>query len=118
MRIGHFPAYVSFGNWAGIIVTAVGAATIDMYVRSPRVRAIGALLMFPLCFIGVTFTTQLPILVALNSQTGITPIRYAAAIVTMLLRGLPFRFGQVTPSTAAQGAETQQLASRSRSASV
>jgi hypothetical protein len=107
LRIWNFPAYVSFGNWAGIIVTAVGAAAIDTYVRSPRARAIGAMLMFPLCFIGVTFATQLPMLIVLNSQPTITALSYAAAIAAMVLgvavawlalRGLPFRL-TLTDST-------------------
>jgi len=115
LRIWKFPAYVSFGNWAGIIVTAVGVAAIDKYVRTPHVRAIGALLMFPLCFVGVTFSTQLPILVALNSQLAATTLTYVAAVVTMLLgvtiawlalRGLPFRFVLPTPTETPTEMET------------
>jgi hypothetical protein len=118
LRIWNFPAYVSFGNWAGIIVTAVGAAAVDTYVRSPRARAIGAMLMFPLCFIGITFATQLPMLIVLNGQPTISALSYVAAIAAMVLgvvvawlalRGLPFPF--VLPN-ATNGVNAKTIASQ------
>lgn len=105
LRIWKFPAYVSFGNWGGILLTAVGAAIVEMHVRSPIARAVAATLMFPFCFIGVTFMTQLPILIVLSRQTEVTVLSYVAAFLTMTLgctlvwlivRALPLRFGATT----------------------
>jgi hypothetical protein len=71
-----------------------------MYLRGRLARAAAATLMFPLCFIGVTFATQMPILIVLNQQTQVTLLSYVAAslgiglgiaVVGLTLRVLPFR---------------------------
>lgn len=85
LRIWKFPAYVAFGNLAGIVLTGVGAAAVEMYLAGPNAKAIAATIMFPFCFVGATFTTQMPMLIVLNRQADVTPLSYAAAFLSIAL---------------------------------